>query len=302
MNTNRTANHRRDDGRRPLLEPEDIARLETFEFAPRVVAEGLYSGRHRSLVRGSSTEFRDYREYSPGDDLGLVDWRVYARSDRFYIRTFEQETSLDCTVFLDSSASMAFGKRVTKLRYGSFFAAALAYLVVRRGDRVSVHLFDEVLRHSLPHGSTRRHLDHIFSVLEKNEPGKTTRTAEALHRALPAMRQRGAMLVVSDFLDDPVALFEALDPYNHRGFRIYLCHVLDPEELDLPQRGMLMFEDLEDRSRLRAHTEELRDGYRETIQRHIQMIREMARRRHIEYVLAPTDSSIYGILSILNDR
>ncbi|MDT8391439.1 MAG: DUF58 domain-containing protein [Lentisphaeria bacterium] len=283
-----------------LLEPEDIARLETFEFAPRMVAEGLYAGRHRSLTRGSSTEFRDYREYSPGDEIGLLDWRAYARSDRFYIRTFEQETSLDCTIFLDSSASMGFGEKVSKLRYGSFLAAALSYLVVRRGDRISLHLFDEQLRHSLPHGSTRRHLNHIFTRLERNEAGEATHTAAALNRALPAMRHRGAMLVISDFLDDPVSLFEALDPYNHRGFRIYLCHILDPEELDLPRRGMLTFEDLESRVRVRAHTEELRKAYRDAVSQHVEVIRQLARRRKIEYIPARTDASIHAILNALN--
>jgi len=156
---------------------------------------------------------------------------------------------------------MAFGKKVSKLRFASFLAAALSYLVIRRGDRVSLHLFDERLRHSLPHGSTRRHLNHVFSLLEQNKAGKATCTADALNRALPAMQQRGAMLVMSDFLDDPVALFDALAPYSHRGFRIYLCHILDPEELELPNRGMLMFEDLENRSRVRAHTDDMREDY-----------------------------------------
>ena len=115
-----------------LLGPEDIRRLKTFEFAPRVVVEGFFAGRHRSRRRGSSTEFRDFRQYAVGDDPALIDWRVYARSDRFYIRLFEQETDMDCTVFLDSSGSMGFGGNPTKLEYASFFTAAISYLVDRK--------------------------------------------------------------------------------------------------------------------------------------------------------------------------
>jgi uncharacterized protein (DUF58 family) len=267
-----------------------------------MVAEGLFAGRHQSRVRGSSTEFRDYREYSPGDELKLVDWRAYARSDRYYVRTFEQETDLDCTLFLDSSGSMDFGDPLSKIRFASFFSAALAYLVVRRGDRIALHTFDASLRDSIPHGSTRSHLNHVFATLANNRAGQTTGTAEALRMALPAMRHRGAMIVVSDFMDDPAEIFHALDPYCHRGFRIYLCHVLAPEERELPRRGMLLFEDMESRLRVRADTEEIRRLYREAMDSHIQTLRELAVRRRIEYLAAQTDESIYALLGALNSR
>lgn len=132
------------------LRPEDIRKLETFEFAPKAVVEGYLAGNHRSRSRGCSIEFRDYREYVHGDDPALIDWRVFARTDRYYLRTYEQETNMECHVFLDSSASMGFGRELSKLEYGSFFAAALCYLVTRNSDRVSLQLFDDSIRHFFP--------------------------------------------------------------------------------------------------------------------------------------------------------
>lgn len=283
-----------------LLRPEDLRRLKSFEFAPRLVVDGWFAGRHRSRQRGSSTEFADYREYAPGDDPRLVDWRVYARSDRFYIRLFEQETDMDCTVFLDCSGSMGYGERVTKLSYAAFFSAALAYLVVRNGDRIAMHLFDNALRLSLPHGGTRRHLDRVFNELQTVQPGQTTRTAEALHRALPALRHRGLLILLSDFLDDPADIFDALSPYLHRGFRICMFQVLDPVEIELADRGMVTVEDLESGERLRVHTPELRQDYAEAMQAHIRALREMAARRQVRFTVVRTDRSFYELLDTLN--
>ena len=170
----------------PLLQPGDLRTLESFEFAPRTVVEGYLSGRHRSRVAGASTEFRDYRSYTPGDDPRGVDWRVFARTDRFYLRTHNQETNTRAHIVVDSSASMGFGDRVSKLRYASFFAAAAAYLVVRGGDAVSLTLFDREIRRHFPSSSTTAHLNHLFSALEANTPGETTSIAESLRKAAGA--------------------------------------------------------------------------------------------------------------------
>lgn len=284
-----------------LLTPEDLRRLKSFEFAPRILVDGWFAGRHRSRQRGSSTEFSDYREYAAGDDPRQVDWRVYARSDRFYIRLFEQETDMDCTVFLDCSRSMAYGNTVSKLRYASFFAAALAYLVVRNGDRVGMHLFDEGIRHSFPHGGTRKHLDQIFNTLQQTGAERETNTAEALQRALPALRHRGLLLILSDFLDEPAAIFEALAPYLHRGFRICLYQILCPEEIELPDTGMVTFEDMETGRRLRANTPEIRSAYAEAMNQHIRVLRQMAARRQVRFTTARTDRSFYELLDALNE-
>ena len=281
------------------LRPEDIRKLGRFDFAPKTVVEGYLAGRHRSRAVGSSTEFRDYREYSPGDDLRQVDWRVFGRTDRYYLRTHNQETSTVCHVFLDSSASMGFGQRLSKLDYASFFAAALCYLVVRSNDSVSLQLFDRGVRRYFPPGQTTAHLHSLLHALEVNTPGSTTSLAEALRRSFPLLRRRGTVVVISDFFDDAAAIFSALNPYLHRGFEIHLFHVLTPEELDLPDQGLAAFVDMETQERVITHTRSLRPEYRQAIQEHIRNLRDLARRRRVRYTLARTDTHYFALFDQL---
>lgn len=281
------------------LRPEDIRRLASYEFAPKALVEGYLSGRHRSATRGTSTEFRDYRQYAPGDDPKLVDWKVFARTDRHYLRTFVHETNLDCHVFLDSSASMGFGRNPTKLEYASFFAAALCHLVTRHTDRVSLQLFDERIRQFVPPGGTRRHLQNLMHLLEANQPGSKTSLAASLRRAFPLLRNKGSLVVISDFFDNVGDIFAALSLYLHRGFQVYLFHVLTPEELDLPDKGLLSFLDLEDGQRLIAHTSDLRRHYRQAMEEHIRSLRELAVRRRVGYSLARTDTHYFSLFDEL---
>jgi len=257
------------------------------------------AGRHRSVSLGSSTEFRDYREYVPGDDLRMVDWRVYARTDRHYLRTHNQETTTDCHIFLDSSASMGFGAPVSKLEFSSFFAAALCYLVQRNSDSVSLQLFDDRIRHFFPPGSTRSHLHAILRALETNEPGNRTSLAEALRRSFPLLRRRGTLVILSDFFDDAAEIFQALSPYLHHGHDVHLFHVLDPDELDLPDRGLMSYVDMETRERVIAHTSSLKDSYREAMTGHIRSLRELSTRRNVEYTLARTDTHFFRLMDKL---
>lgn len=281
------------------LRAEDIRRLSTFEFAPKALVEGYLAGRHRSRQRGSSIEFRDYRQYVPGDDPALVDWRVYARTDRYYLRTYEQETNMDCHVFLDSSASMGFGKGQTKLEYSSFFAAAVCYLVTRGTDRVSLQIFDDKIREFYEPGSTGRHLATLMNALERNRPGNETSVSEALKRSYPLLKRKGTLIVISDFFDDAASIFAALSPYLHRGFRVHLFHVLTPEEVELEERGLVTFVDMENGERLAAHTADLREEYRLAMQRHTESLRKLAARRGVDYVLARTDTHYFNLFEHL---
>ncbi len=281
------------------LKAEDIRKLASFEFAPRALVEGYLAGRHKAYTRGSSIDFRDYREYVPGDDLALVDWRVFARTDRQYLRTYDQESHLECHVFLDSSASMGFGRSLTKLEYASFFAAALCYLVIKNTDRVSLQIFDDKIRKYYPLGSTGRHLQTLMHALEHNRPGNRTSAAEALKRSFPLLKTKGSLVVISDFFDDPAAIFNALNPYLHRGFRVHFFHILTPEEIDLEDRGLLTFADMETGRRVIAHSANLRVPYRQAIQRHVDSLRELAMRRQVDYMLARTDTHYFKLFDRL---
>ena len=274
-----------------LLQPADLRALDSFEFAPRTVVEGYLSGRHRSRVAGSSTEFRDYRSYTPGDDLRGIDWRVFARSDRYYLRTHNQETNTRAHILVDSSASMGFGGAVSKLRYASFFAAAAAYLVVRGGDAVSLTLFDDEVRRHFPANATAGHLQHLFHALESNQAGRTTSIAESLRKTSHLLSGKGTLLVLSDFYEEPAEVLAALGLFTHRGFDVHLFHVLDPAERDLPDAGLVSFEDMETRQRLVAHTRAISAAYGRAVAGHADALRAAARDRGIEYTSAPTDGA-----------
>ena len=281
------------------LKPEDIRKLSTYEFAPKYVVEGYLAGRHQSKHQGVSSEFRDYRPYVPGDDIASLDWRIYARTDRYYVRTFEQETNTSCYIMLDSSASMGFGTDLTKLEYSSFFAAALSYLVTKSDNLVSMQLFDDKIRSYYPLGSTTSHLNNLMHVLESNTPGNQTSLSEALRKSVPLFKRKGSLVVISDFFDDPGAIFAALSQYLHRGFKVYLFHILAPEEIHLSPKGLNHFVDMETNSKLVVHVDSVKKKYNEAITKHIASLRQMSIRRQVEYVTARTDTHYYKLFDRL---
>ena len=287
-----------------FLDPADVRRLKNYEFGAKAMVEGYLSGRHRSRQRGSSIEFHEFRQYVPGDDLSRVDWRVFARNDRMFVRTFEQETNLECHVFLDCSASMGFpenSQRLTKLEYASFFAAALAWWVVSKNDRVSLTLFDDGIRRFLPPGSTRKHLNDLLNVLETNRPGSGTSIVTTLERARPLLKRRGTLVVLSDFFDEPAALFRALNPYIHRGFRIHLYHILDPSEIQLDDRGLSRFVDMESDEQLTVHPHSLRDAWNRGILGHTRTLRSLAASRQVDYAMVSTADPYFSLFDRLRD-
>jgi uncharacterized protein (DUF58 family) len=284
------------------LKPEDINRLRNYEFGAKALVEGYLSGRHRSKQRGSSTEFHEYRQYTPGDDPSMVDWRVFARSDRHYLKTFEQETNLECTIFVDSSASMGFKEKseLTKLEYASFFAACLAWLVVSKNDQVGLQIFDQDIRHHLPPGSTRKHLHTILNLLEANQPGSQTSLAKSLKRANPLIKRKGTIVILSDFFDSPQAIFQALNPYLHRGFRIHLFHILDPGEITLTDRGLVRFSDMENDEQLTLHTPSIKQAWDEELKQHTKALRALAASRRVDYTLISSKDSYFNLFDRLS--
>jgi uncharacterized protein (DUF58 family) len=194
---------------------------------------------------------------------------------------------------------MGFGRRPTKLEYASFFAAALCYLVVRNTDRVSLQIFDEKIRRFHPPGSTTRHLHNLMRSLESNYSGGHTSVAAALKRSFPLLKRKGTLVVISDFFDDPAAIFSALSPYLHRGFTIHLFHVLTPVELELTNAGLITFIDMETKDRVIAHTENIRKQYKNAMRDHINNIRQLAVRRRVDYTVATTDTHYFRLFDRL---
>ncbi len=287
-----------------FLDPADIRRLKNYEFGAKAMVEGYLAGRHRSHQRGSSIEFHEFRQYVPGDDPARVDWRVFARNDKLFLRTFEQETNLECHIFLDCSASMGFcgnDSRLNKLEYASFFSAALAWWVVSRNDRVSLTLFDQGIRRFVPPASTRQHLNDLLNTLENNQPGSGTSIVDTLARAQPLLRRKGTLVILSDFFDDPAALFRSLNPYLHRGFRIHLFHILDPAEIQLEDRGLSRFTDMETGHQLTAHPQTIRDAWNRELLTHSRALRSLATSRNADYALASTGESYFSLFDRLRE-
>ena len=285
-----------------ILRPEDMTRLANYRFAVQMMAEGWLSGRHRARGRGSSTDFLEYRAYAPGDDPRLIDWRVFARTDRMQLKTFENETHLECHLFVDSSASMGYKEvgQMTKLRYASHFAACVAWLVVRGNDRVSLQLFDEKLRGYMPLGSTTAHLNQCLHMLEHNEPGGKTDLPEALAASRHLLKRPGTLVVVSDFLCDTTALRAALNIYLHRGFKVVLVQVLDAAELQLQGIGVSRYRDMETGEEVICNPEDLREAYAESMRAQQQALRALAASAGMLYLTAKTDESFYPLFDALS--
>lgn len=276
----------------PLLEPEHLDRFRDLLLFAQTTVDGYFAGKHRSPHPGSSSEFRDYRDYVAGDPLDRIDWRAYGRSRRLFIRRYEDETDMVAYLLVDASASMRYagGGRATKFRVASRIAAAIAYLMLHQGDKAALGLFADQLRTWVPSGGTRRHLYQMVRTLEAAEPSQTTGISRALSQCAGYVRKRGRLIVLSDFLTPTAPLMEALSQFLHRGFGILLLQVLDPDEMRLPDHAVARFVDMETGDQVEVDVDELRAGY---VQRMEESLRELAREaegRRIEYQRLTTDA------------
>src|ERR1700730_7411863 len=247
---------------RQFLDPAVIARLGTLELKARTIVEGFLSGLHRSPFKGFSVEFAEYRQYIHGDDLATIDWKVYARSDRYYIKKFEEETNLDCHLMLDVSGSMGCGsKGLTKLEYGSCLAASIAYLMNRQRDAVGLIAFDDRIVDMLPASARPGHLRALLVLLDRLCARKETNVSKPLHQLADSLSKRGIVVLISDLLDDPEAVIRGLKHVQFRGTDVIVFHLLDPDEIDFPFEPATRFEDLETTEEIMAVPSLVREHY-----------------------------------------
>src|SRR3954452_12530677 len=256
---------------RSLLTVEELERFKNLLVFAKSAVEGYYAGKHKSPFRGSSAEFADYKEYVAGDDVARLDWRAYGRSRRLYVRQFEEETDMVAYLLVDTSASMRYAgeKRQPKYFLAAKIAAALAYLMIKQGDKASLVLFADKVNQFLPPGGTRRHLHRLVTDLEQVRPAATTGIAQAINECQAIFKKRGRIVVLSDFLDDTGELFEALGQFLHRKYEILLLHVVDPDELNLPAFTEAKFVDMETEEQVQVDPEEIRAAYRQNMKRSI---------------------------------
>jgi uncharacterized protein (DUF58 family) len=274
-----------------FFEPAQASRLGKLGFVARTAVEGFITGLHKSPHRGVSVEFAEHREYAVGDEIRHLDWKALARTDRYYIKQFEQETNLRVHVLLDVSGSMDYGSAgTTKMEYGCYLSAMMAYLMARQQDQVGFVAFDERTRFQMPPGSTPAHLDELFRKLEALRPGKLTRVGPVFHELAEQIRRRGLVVVISDLYDDPREVLRGLRHFVHKKHQVILFHVLDPAEVELPFNQLLTFVDMEDNSRIQVDTKMIRETYRAEIEKFLADYRKQCAESRIEYVVARTDT------------
>jgi len=250
------------------LDFDVISSISNMQLLAKVVVEGFILGLHRSPYRGFSVEFAEYRQYSPGDEIKHIDWKVYAKTDRYYLKQFEEETNLSCHILLDASASMGYRSAeegLTKLQYAARLAACLSYFMIRQHDATGLTVFDTQVRTALPSRMRQSHMRHILSELEGLKPGGETNIAGPLHDLAEALKRTGLIILISDLMDEPEAVLSALQHFRFKGHDIIVFHVMDNAELTFPFDSMTEFTDAETGDKMLISPEGLKPIYMEEL-------------------------------------
>jgi uncharacterized protein (DUF58 family) len=272
---------------RKFLDPSVIARLAHLDVRARLVVEGFIAGMHRSPFHGFSVEFAEHRPYMPGDPLKNLDWKVWARSDRYLVKRYTEETNLRCHLLVDLSGSMGFRSEraaMSKLEYAQSLAAALAYLMLHQQDAVGTLLFAERPLQYIPARAMRSHLDIVRKTLASAEPQGRTRLGPALHEVAERIKRRGLVILFSDLMDHPNEVLSGLQHFRHRRHEVIVFHILDPDEIEFPYTDTATFVDMESGERLTTEPWEIARRYRERLTAWRDFYRRNCRERLIDYV------------------
>ncbi len=279
---------------RKYLDPLFLSKLANMDLVARCAVEGFFSGLHPSPFHGFSVEYSDHRQYHPGDELKFVDWKVFGRSDRLYIKRFRQETNTTVYILLDTSKSMSFAGNsgVRKIDYGCFVAAALSYLMLSQGDSTSLVLFAEKVTKQIPPSSRRTHANAILAALQAAKPGGRTRLADVLHAFAETTKRRGIVILISDLLDDEADIYKGLTHLKFLNHDVIIFHTMDPQELRLDYEGLIQFEDLESKAKMCTFPRSIRDLYRERVAQFLDEVQKTAGKSRIDYCLLDTSEPL----------
>ena len=272
-----------------LLDPEVAARLKSLELRARLVVEGFISGLHKSPYHGFSVEFAEHRQYMPGDPVQHVDWKVFGKTDRYYLKEFEEETNLRCQILIDCSGSMGYASaRISKFQYAQTLAAALAYLMHRQRDAVGLTAFSDSVSVDLPARSATRHLHLVLGSLARLSPGEATDTRDVFHTMAERLKRRGLVVVLSDLLTDPDIVIRGLKHFRHRRHEVVVFQVLDPQERNFGFGGAARFEDMETGEILPTLPAQIRAAYRTQMKEMTERYRRSCLESLIDYHLLDT--------------
>ena len=282
------------------FDPEILAGLEGLELRARWIVEGYVSGLHRSPYRGFSIEFAEHREYAPGDDPRHLDWKVFGRTDKLYLKQFEEETNLIAHVLLDTSESMRYrsdAAAMSKLEYAQCAAAAICHLVLHQQDSAGLVTFDSQIRAVVRPSSNPSHLEQLLHVIEHASAERKTATGPIFHDLAERFKKRGIVVILSDFFDDVDAMLAGLKHFRHRRHEVILLHVLDPAEVDFPFRHLARFRGLEGLGNVLVEPRALRKAYLEQFDAYLRRLKTGCRIHQIEHVVMRTDRPLDVALS-----
>jgi uncharacterized protein (DUF58 family) len=284
-----------------FVDPKVLARIGNLELVARTVVDGFINGLHRAPNYGASVDFAEHRGYVPGDDFRRIDWRVFARTDRFYVKEYEADTNSNFTVLMDVSKSMGYGSEgMSKLEYGSMLAGCLTYLVHRQRDRVGLIAFDDDIVEHVP--PSAKHLEVVLHTLDRLKPSKPGSLTKPLHKLAEHFGRRGMIAVISDLYEDPETVAEAIAPLRFRGSDVMVFHVLDRQEVEFDFNDASSFEDLESGVQIPVVPEALRKEYKKLVQEHIEALRKRFSETRVDYAFfdtsKPLDYALFSFLSI----
>jgi uncharacterized protein (DUF58 family) len=283
---------------RRFLPPEAVARIARLEILARNVVEGFLSGLHRSPYLGQSIEFAQHREYAPGDDIRRIDWKVWSKTDRYYIKQYEEETNLRTTLLVDLSESMLFGSGpLTKYEYACQIAAALSYLLLRQQDAVGIATFDSEIRSRVPSSSKLNHLHAILATLDHDQPARKTNLQRLLAQVADEQTRRGVVVIISDLLVDRAGLFKGLKLLRTRGHDVMVMHIMDDQELDFTYTGTTKFEGMEEAGDLVCDPRSLRDGYIKAVTAFVEDLHRNCAQQTIDFQTIRTSQHLDAALA-----
>lgn len=283
-----------------LLDPSVVAKLHGLELRARRIVEGYVAGLHRSPYQGFSNEFAEHREYVPGDDLRYVDWKVYGKTDKVYLKQFEEETNLVCYLLLDTSESMQYrsdAAPLSKLAYAETAAAALAYLVLHQRDSVGLVTFDDQIRQLVRPSSNPTQLKEVIGIMEHARAASKSRTGPIFHELAERLTRRGIVVILSDLFDDLEAMLAGLRHLRHRRHDVIVLQLLDPAEIDFPFQQTTMFRGLEALGKVTVEPCSLQAAYRHELQSFLKQLRVGCRSQQIDYLLVRTDEALSSVLN-----
>ena len=277
---------------RDFLNPEVATKLDRFEIRARLIVEGFITGLHKSPYHGFSVEFLEHREYYPGDPIKHIDWKVFAKSDKYFVKKFEEETNLKANILIDCSKSMGFSShKVNKLEYSKTLAAALSYLMISQQDAVGLLSFSEKIRDYIPPRSAKTHLNTIFHKLDELSSQSTTNTTEILHNLAERIKKRGLIILISDLWDEPEEIMMGLQHFRHQKHEVILFHILDKQELNFKYNKKTRFIDMETGEEIITHPWEIKKMYLKKIEKMQKFFAVKCRDSYIDYVPINTNTS-----------